>query len=132
MTTGGLDEMINTYKQGIYNFTDNGKCIECGNCCSRYLLMTQKEINTISKYIQRKKIKQQIHSVNVLSGKVFDATCPFLDDTKPNHKCTIYEIRPQICRDFKCDCWQSGRKEPPLRKKLRVVDVTEQFFGDKG
>ena len=132
MTTGGLDEMLNTYKQGIYNFTDNGKCIECGNCCSRYLLMTQKEINTISKYIQRKKIKQQIHSVNVLSGKVFDATCPFLDDTKPNHKCTIYEIRPQICRDFKCDCWQSGRKEPPLRKKLRVVDVTEQFFGDKG
>ena len=132
MNVGSFNEMINTFSQGVYNFTDNGNCIECGNCCSRYLVMTQKEINTISKYIEKKKIKRQIHSVNVLSGKVFDFLCPFLDDTKSNHKCTIYEVRPQICRDFKCDCWQSERKEPPLNKRLRIVDVTEQFFGDKG
>jgi Fe-S-cluster containining protein len=31
----------------------------------------------------------------------FDLTCPFRDNEK--RICMIYEIRPQICRDFKCD-----------------------------
>lgn len=133
MTQGTFDEMINTYKQGVYNFTDNGKCIECGSCCSRYLAMTNKEINTIRKYIEKNKIEQQKHSLNVLAGRYFDATCPFLDDTKPNHKCSIYPVRPEICREFKCDCWQQEitHKSKLFNGNYRAVDVTELFFGNK-
>ena len=65
-----LENMINGYKSGVYNYTDHGKCIECGNCCSRYLAMNQKEINTIKAYIKRKGITQQKHSINVLSTRL--------------------------------------------------------------
>lgn len=135
MQTASIEEMINDYSHGTYNFTDNGKCIECGNCCSRYLLMTQKEINIINKYIEKHKIKRQMHVLNVLNNTtdVIDCYCPFLDITKSNHKCTIYEVRPEICRVYKCDYWGQKDRRPPLQNKnLRVVDLTEQFYGDKG
>lgn len=129
--TGTLQDMINDYKSGIYNFCKDGVCSECGNCCSRYLAMNNKEINTIRAYIKKHGIKQQKHSVNVLANPVFDATCPFLDDTKPNHKCTIYEVRPLICREFKCDYWQNIDRDNTIYKHgLRAVDVTEIFFGE--
>lgn len=124
-----LEDLINDCKSGVFNYTDNGKCIECGNCCSRYLAMNQKEINTIKAYIKRHGIEQQKHSVFVLSKAVFDATCPFLDDSKPNHKCTIYPVRPLICREFKCDKWHEIDRINKLYKaNLHPVDVTEIFF----
>ncbi len=130
---GTLEEMMDDYKSGVYNFTKNGKCSECGNCCSRYLALSQKEINTIRLYIKKHGIKQQKHSINVLKNPVMDATCPFLDDTKPNHKCTIYDVRPLICREFKCDCWQNinTNKDSKLyRANVHPCDVTELFFGE--
>ena len=30
-----------------------------------------------------------------------DMTCPFRDEA--NKKCTIYSVRPDICRDFVCN-----------------------------
>lgn len=128
--TGTLQDMMNAYKSGIYNFCKDGKCSECGNCCSRYLAMNNKEINTIRAYIKKHGIKQQKHSINVLANPVFDSTCPFLNDDLPNHKCTIYEVRPLICREFKCDCWQNIDRNSELYKhNLHPVDVTEVFFG---
>lgn len=129
-TYGGFDEMMNDYKNGVYNFTKDGKCIECGSCCSRHLAMNQREINTIREYIKRHGIKQQKHAVNVYSSKLYDWTCPFLDDTKKNHKCTIYPVRPLICREFRCDKWQEIDANSKLYKSnLHPVDATEVFFG---
>ena len=131
MNVGNVETMLNDYKSGIYNFCKDGKCSECGNCCSRYLAMNQKEINTIKAYIKKHNIEQQKHALFVYKDPHFDATCPFLDDTKPNHKCTIYEVRPLICREFKCDCWQNINRESKLYKaNLHPVDVTELFFGE--
>ena len=114
-------------------FIDN-KCSECGNCCTRYLPLSNKEINQIKAFIKRKGIKQQIHCVNVLASKAFDMLCPFLDDTKPNHKCTIYKVRPLVCKEFTCRNYIRGisptnklLNEP--RKKTDLVDI---FFGNKG
>ena len=133
MHTGNINTIINDCSE-VHDFTNNGECSGCGNCCSRYLPLSQHEINTIIAYVKRKNIKQQFHSVNVLSERFFDMCCPFLDDTKPDKKCTIYEVRPLICRDFNCKKYID--KEKPCialysvpRKK---VDVTETFFGDKG
>lgn len=130
MTIGTIQEMVNDYKSGLYNFTHDGKCSECGNCCSRYLAMNNKEINTIREYIKRHGIVQQKHALFVHKDPLFDATCPFLDDTKSNHKCTIYEVRPLICREFKCDKWQEVDRSSVLYKSnLHPVDATEVFFG---
>lgn len=37
---------------GVYDFTDNGKCTQCGACCSNYLPMTQAEIATIHRFMK--------------------------------------------------------------------------------
>lgn len=130
MKIGTLQNMMNDYKSGVFNYCKDGECSECGNCCSRYLAMNNKEINTIRAYIKKHNIKQQKHAIFVHRNPLFDATCPFLDDTKPNHKCTIYEVRPLICREFKCDCWQNIDRNSELYKhNLHPVDVTEVFFG---
>ena len=133
MNVGTIQELLNDCKSGLYNFCKDGKCSECGNCCSRHLAMSQKEINTIRAYIKRHNIKQQKHAMYVYADAYFDATCPFLDDTKPNHKCLIYEVRPLICREFRCDCWQNiDRKSELFKHNLHPVDVVEVFFGNNG
>ena len=129
MTTGTLQDMMRDFQSGIYNYCKDGKCSECGNCCSRHLALSQKEINTIRAYIKKHGIVQQKHARYVYKDPLFDATCPFLDDTKPNHKCTIYEVRPLICREFKCDKWHEiDRNSKLYRANLHPVDMVEVFF----
>ena len=129
---GTLKNMINNTE--VTDFTIDGKCSECGNCCTRALALSNKEINTIKAYIKRHGIKEQIHSVNVLAERCYDWTCPFLDDTKPNHKCTIYEVRPLLCRDFNCRKYLL-HEEPNkqlFKEPRRAVDMRELFFGNNG
>ena len=47
-----LADAIEDMRNGTYDFTNNGECIQCGACCSNYLPMTQKEIATIRRYIK--------------------------------------------------------------------------------
>ncbi len=130
MKIGTTEEMVSDFSS-VNNYCKDGKCSECGNCCSRHLAMSQKEINTIRAYIKRHNIQQQKHAIFVHKDPLFDATCPFLDDTKPNHKCLIYEVRPLICREFKCDKWQEiDTKSVLYKSNLHPVDTTEVFFGN--
>ena len=95
--------------------TDNGICIECGECCGTLLPLREKEIAKIKRYIKRHKIKPIKHDADY---------CPFLDATKETHKCNVYEVRPHICRDFKCD-----KKFP--KHKLNadgIYDMKELFL----
>lgn len=126
---GTFEKMQEQFSNGTYDLTDNGKCTQCGKCCSNLLPMTQKEIEVIRRYIKRYHIKEYKHLIP-LSQPVIDMTCPFLNDDKPTEKCMIYEVRPQICRNFIC--------RPSIRPKLdleyalraRPVNVREEFFGD--
>ena len=96
MKCGNLNQLLQDMKSGVYNFTKNGNCISCGNCCTALLPMTKAELKTIERFVKRKHLQLKKHPrVN------FDLTCPFRDNEK--RICMIYEIRPQICRDFKCD-----------------------------
>ena len=99
-----LEKVMNeTYEQmnaGLYDFTDHGQCSCCGNCCSDLLPITDKEIVKIKKYMKIHKIKEHSHG-NFLSTKALDLTCPFMDSSK-ELKCTIYPVRPQICKMFSC------------------------------
>ena len=130
MTKGTLEDYINDNAE-VTDYFCNDRCSECGNCCSRYLALSNKEINTIKAYIKRNNIKRQYHSSNVLANKVFDMTCPFLDDDKQTHKCTIYPVRPMICKEFTCRAFVQGKRgSMALYKEPRTkVDMTEMFFG---
>lgn len=100
---GTIDEIVKEMKSGVYNFTVNGECSCCGCCCSTFLPLSRFEIRDIERYIRKRKIKPCDH----ISGAPFakkpdiDSTCPFRDNV--NRICTIYAVRPAICKDFRCD-----------------------------
>lgn len=96
MKKATLDQFYSDMKHGIYNFTKNGKCSSCGNCCTALLPMKKEELKAIKRYVKRKHIKAVKHEAVDL-----DLSCPFRDDEK--RICMIYEVRPFICKTFVCN-----------------------------
>lgn len=111
----------------ITNFTVDGKCANCGACCSNCLPLSEKEIMRIHSYIKKHNIKEQRH--NFMNG--IDMTCPFRDNI--NRKCLIYEIRPAICREFMCNHTREDIMQSKLNIHLqnRVVFMRTEFFGNR-
>lgn len=82
--------------------TGDKSCVSCGKCCANILMLSDKEIKIIKKYINE-------HEINVINrNSVFlkeDANiCPFLvRKDKETYSCAIYDVRPSICRSFSCN-----------------------------
>ena len=125
-------DVMEDQEHGPYDFTVNGKCSGCGGCCSNYLPMTENEVRTIKRYVKKFNIKPQKHlGVPMANPTVIDLTCPFMDDTKRNDKCTIYEVRPAICRYFVCnDPHESLRHEEMYQEERKNINVRRTFFGE--
>lgn len=123
---GSLEQMLNDFEHGVYNFTNHGECSCCGKCCSNILPMTKDEIETIRKYIKKNHIKQQKH-ICIPENVALDLTCPFLDNSK-QLKCTIYEVRPKVCRDFICDKEKRPNVDAKYAMECRPVFVRQEFF----
>lgn len=123
-----LESVRKGMDDNIYNFTKDGKCSSCGNCCSNILPMSQKEIRTIRDYIHKHHIHECNHVIPVAKD-TYDMTCPFRDNGK--QICTIYPVRPEICRLFICDSEKRAKYNRKLIGQTRtVVAVREEFYGD--
>lgn len=111
----------------IKDFTKDGKCSNCGQCCSNFLPLSETEIKRIKAYIKKHNIKEQRH--NVMVG--VDMTCPFRDER--NSKCLIYEIRPVICREFMCNHTHADimKAKLDIHKINRPVFMRAEFFGNR-
>ena len=121
-----LDEVQRDMADNIYNFCKDGKCSQCGNCCSNLLPMSQKEVDVIHRYIKKHHIKECKHLLPV-AKPAFDMTCPFRDNDRKI--CTIYEVRPEICKQFICDNEQRAKHNRKLLGQTRnVVDVRSEFY----
>lgn len=121
-----LKSAIDKMNSGVYDFTDDGKCTQCGACCSRYLPMTQKEADVIQRFVKKHDIKEFKHLFPV-SNDTFDMTCPFMDDSKQKEKCRIYSVRPEICKQFIC-----SKEKKPFNghwQQYSVVDMRKEFYG---
>ena len=91
---------------GPINYCDKcGNCSRCGICCAAMIPLTREE-EIIRKYIQENKIEPEYFQ----DEKNMNLQCCFYDRT--NKKCKIYEVRPNICKSFKCN-----RKESELNKE---------------
>ena len=122
-----LEAVKRDMDDNIYNFTKCGKCSGCGGCCSNLLPMSQKEVDVIHRYIKKRHIKECKHLLPV-AKPAFDMTCPFRDNDRKI--CTIYEVRPEICKQFICDNEQIAKRNRKLLGQTRdIVDVREEFFG---
>lgn len=88
----------------VVNHTINGKCSQCGQCCTNVLMLSNKEIKRIKKYIEKNNIKP-INRNNVLTT-IYNNTCPFLSE---NNRCNIYEVRPEQCKHFICSEYMNNK-----------------------
>jgi len=80
------------------NYCDScGNCSKCGNCCGALIPITRKEEKRIREYIRENSIEPEFFQ----DGENINLQCCFYD--RKNKKCKIYEVRPQICRSFKCN-----------------------------
>lgn len=123
-----LESVRKSMDDNIFNFCKEGKCSQCGNCCSNLLPMSRKEIEVIHRYIRKNNIKECRHIVPTMA--TYDMTCPFLDTGKSCEKCRIYPVRPEICKQFICDNEQRAKHNRKLLGQTRsIVDVRSEFYG---
>lgn len=130
MNISTLEQVRKDMEHGVYDKTDNGKCTGCGNCCSNWLPMTEKEIRIIRQYIKKHHIKECKHNM-LLAKPALDMTCPFLDTSKRAEKCTIYSVRPAICKYFICSEPKGERYKELLQGIRKPVYVRETFYGSE-
>lgn len=110
----------------VTNFTCNGECSNCGQCCGDILHLSKQEIKVIDEYLKKHKIEATPRCIMM----DYDNTCPFRDNKEM--KCKIYEVRPEICRAYKCDrsakeVWE--KRELTNKGKL-PRSMRNLFFGD--
>lgn len=127
---GSYETMIEEMKSGVYDYTVDGECSNCGQCCSNFLPISAKEIKAIHRYIRKHDIKEQRTCWPTVEP-VTDFTCPFRSDNE--RKCLVYEVRPLICRDFQCDKPRKGiwAERDLLQSKYGVVDMRAEFYGQE-
>ena len=123
---GKLKEILGA-KDYVNCCTADGKCSNCGNCCSNVIPLTKIEIATIKQYVKKNKIKPIVHG----QKGVIDCMCPFRDEV--NKKCIIYPVRPFICRDYQCDKDPLALAMDMYRKdvdpaKYTACDMRRTFF----
>lgn len=124
---GTIEQTIADMKSGVLDFTVDGKCSGCGQCCSNYLPVGQGEVDKIRKYIKKHGIKE-IKRASPSMGMV-DMVCPFRSDIE--RKCLIYPVRPAICRDFQCDKPRKNIEadKAMYHEKFQIVNMRAEFFG---
>ena len=88
--------------ESLTNYCIKGQCSNCGSCCTELIPLTNDEVKLIRAYVKEKNIKQYSKIFFEHEGKIsVNLMCPFRDFE--NKKCRIYEVRPKICRLFKCN-----------------------------
>lgn len=125
--TGTFYDMLRDFET-VTNNTISGKCSNCGECCSDFLPISDQDIKRIHRYIKANNVKEKHANIVVQSG--IDFTCPFRDNI--NKVCTIYDVRPSICREFKCDYTveKISSKKDFFNHKYAIVSMRQEFFGE--
>lgn len=91
----------------------NGKCSRCGECCTPFIPITNKEYKIIKKYIKENNIQCE----NQADGNNVYITCCFYN--RKERKCNIYEVRPEVCRRFRC-C-----------NTMQQINARKKYFNDR-
>lgn len=112
------------------NRCKDGKCSQCGECCSDLLPLSTDEIKRIKAYMKAHTVKMHHRNFPIMQNQFVDLTCPFRNDAEK--KCEIYEVRPMICRCFICSKpLQNAHYDRDLVAKDRVTrSMRDVFFED--
>ncbi len=101
-------------------------CAEtCSECCFGTILMSYYEYVFIMDYLREKATEEELEKLiierlgTLKEGKAL--LCPFLLDDNLKQHCSIYSIRPLICRVF-------GTEAAPCHKNISFVPFSEDMF----
>lgn len=128
-SAASFGEILRAVSEAQYqDYTVNGECSNCGECCSNLLPMSRREVDAIRRYVKRRGIREQKHFVPT-ARPMYDMICPFRDNA--NRRCTIYEARPHICRVWSCRKAVNGEEMDLMPiAGARLAYVRETFFGE--
>lgn len=119
---------------GVTDYTVDGRCSNCGACCSCMLPLSKVDIAEIKKYVKKHRIKPVRHLPSLITGNSFDMVCPFRDEERKC--CIIYDARPTVCRVFKCDyskdnLIREAANNRLLTGKIKTYDIFDVIYGRK-
>ena len=114
----------------IQNFTINGDCSNCGQCCGDVLPLSPEDLQRLRKYVKQHNIKP-INKKFPLADTPIDLSCPFRDDVL--QVCTVYPARPWICRAFRCDQDKTEiqRRKAAIGHTAVSLSLRYALFGDE-
>lgn len=79
----------------------------CGKCCppitfthNQAYRVVEKYGGNLAKYFEMRPHGFLTKVQETIRGDVIERTCGFLKD----NLCSIYEDRPTVCREYRCDC----------------------------
>jgi Fe-S-cluster containining protein len=102
MTKKSLNEFLQDVAECKIVDLNNVNCDNCNECCGRNVPISKWEYEKIKKHLRRNRglVKQINSNVKLpLCNGIMDLSCPFSIDKK----CSIYDIRPEICVKFHCN-----------------------------
>jgi len=128
-TAGIMADVLRDMKAGVWDYTKDGKCSQCGACCSDWLPVGKHELKRIRDYVKKHEIRERKHCAPFAKPLDFDMVCPFRNND--DRRCEIYPVRPAICRDFRCDKPKKGifADRDMYERRFAVVSMRETFFG---
>jgi len=113
----------------LMKILDKARCLECGKCCTAsegkfFITVFSKEAN----YPKLKELaKMHRKSIGPVYPDGFEIKsedhCPFLEIKEEGKKCSIYEIRPLVCRSFPfmIDTFKTTDMNGKIEEKSLVV-----------
>lgn len=119
-----IADTLHNMHEGCYNYTINGECSKCGQCCSTLLPLKRSEVEKLKKIIRTRNLKPHCQPRVLSAEPMFDLTCPFLTD---EHECSIYDDRPYICRIFKCDSKPSVSDISAINEPMEPTNLRDLF-----
>ena len=120
-----LNKVKDTLKQRVLkDYYVDGKCSECGRCCSRLLPLSKKDIKRMKLYVTKHNVAHY-HKYRTAASMAEHFDCPFCNP-QDVHRCNIYEARPTICRMFSCKENPHG-KLPGAITNYQLYDMYELF-----
>lgn len=110
----------------VTDYTRDGRCSNCGQCCSSVLPLSAREVERIHAYCRAHKVKEQ----HRYGPQGIDLSCPFRDEA--GRRCLIYDVRPDICRAFMCNHTADDirRQKRLFHATRRLVFMRAEFFGN--
>jgi uncharacterized protein len=114
------DDFYNVLQQTHIEVFDKTNCLECANCCKTTpALITNADAKRIARHLKitpKQFINQ--YTIQDINGDLMykRVPCVFLAD---DHRCNIYEVRPEACRRYP----HTDEREYPKRISLNLANT---------